>query len=145
MIAIIVGTHGHFAEELVKTSEMICGQSENLRTITLIPGEGAEDLYPKYQTAVKELDTTDGLIIMNDLFGGTPYNAACRIAASLDNTAVVTGVSLPMLIEMLSLQMGGSKMSPDELIDSAVSASQTGVKSFQKSMLTSVTTDNELG
>ena len=48
MLGIIVGTHGHLAEELVNTCAMICGQPDNLTTVTLVPGEGPEALMAKY-------------------------------------------------------------------------------------------------
>ena len=68
MLGIIVGTHGHLAEELVNTCAMICGQPDNLTTVTLVPGEGPEDLMAKYNKAMEEMDTTNGVIILNDLF-----------------------------------------------------------------------------
>lgn len=64
MLGIIVGTHGHLAEELVKTCAMICGEPENLKTVTLVPGEGPDDLIAKYNKAIEEMDTTNGVIIL---------------------------------------------------------------------------------
>ena len=54
MLGIIVGTHGHLAEELVNTCAMICGQPDNLTTVTLVPGEGPEDLMAKYNKRWKK-------------------------------------------------------------------------------------------
>ena len=105
MLGIIVGTHGHLAEELVNTCAMICGQPDNLKTVTLVPGEGPDDLIAKYNKAIKEMDTTNGVIILNDLFGGSPYNAACRIAINDENCGIVTGVSLPMLVEVINYRL----------------------------------------
>lgn len=135
MLAIIVGTHGHFAEELVKTSEMICGKAENLKTITLVPGEGAEDLDQKYLDAIAQMDSADGVIILNDLFGGSPYNAACRVAVHESNYGIVTGVNLPMLIEMISLQMADEKLSIQEVMQRAVDAVGAGAQTFHKSQM----------
>ena len=56
MFAIIVGTHGLFAEELVRSCEMICGEQKNVRAVTLVPGEGPDDVVKKYEEAIKELD-----------------------------------------------------------------------------------------
>ena len=55
MLGIIVGTHGHLAEELGNTCAMICGQPDNLTTVTLVPGEGPEDLMAKYNKAMEQL------------------------------------------------------------------------------------------
>lgn len=144
MLGIIVGTHGHLAEELVNTCAMICGKPENLRTVTLVPGEGPDDLEKKYQKAIAELDTAQGLIILNDLFGGSPYNAACRIAALDGSYGVVTGVSLPMLIEVVNYCIGAcDEATIAEALEKATEAASMGVQKFQKDMVEK--TDDEEG
>ena len=100
MFAIIVGTHGLFAEELVHSCEMICGEQKNVRAVTLVPGEGPDDVVKKYEEAIKELDCSGGVLFLNDLFGGSPYNAACRLVIANEAYGIVTGVNLPMLIAM---------------------------------------------
>ena len=132
MFGIIVGTHGRFAEELVKSCEMICGEQKNVRAVTLIPGEGPDDVIRKYQAAIKELDCDGGVLFLNDLFGGSPFNAACRMAAGdaennlprSDNYGVVTGVNLPMLIEMTQLQMMDDGDDIKSIMEKAVEAAQ---------------------
>lgn len=138
MLGIIVGTHGHFAEELVKTSEMIMGKTENLATVTLVPGEGPEDLIVKYNKAIEGMDTSDGVIILNDLFGGSPYNAACRIAINNDKYGVVTGVSLPMLVEVINYRLCNSEdINIRDLIEKAVEANVVGAQTFHASQVES--------
>ena len=66
MFAIIVGTHGLFAEELVRSCEMICGEQKNVRAVTLVPGEGPDDVVKKYKEAIKELDCSGGVLFLND-------------------------------------------------------------------------------
>ena len=56
MFAIIVGTHGKFSEELVKTCEMICGATKNVQAVTLVPGEGPDDVVKKYEDAMANSD-----------------------------------------------------------------------------------------
>lgn len=131
MLAIIVGTHGNFASELIKTCEMICGTITNVKAVTLVPGEGSDDLAVKYEAALKELDTKDGVIFLNDLFGGSPYNAACRIAVHEEKYGIVTGVNLPMLVEMVSYQF--SNLAVDDIkkvMQKAVEAGQAGTQTF---------------
>lgn len=136
MLGIIVGTHGHLAEELVKTCAMICGQPENLKTVTLVPGEGPENLIAKYNEAIKEMDTTNGVIILNDLFGGSPYNAACRIAINDEKYGIVTGVSLPMLIEVINYRLySGDDANVQSAMEKAVEASISGTQKFHKSQV----------
>ena len=105
MFAIIVGTHGKFSEELVKTCEMICGATQNVAAVTLVPGEGPDDVVKKYEEAIAKMDTEGGVLFLNDLFGGSPYNAACRLVINNEKYGIVTGVNLPMLIEMVGAQM----------------------------------------
>ncbi len=136
MLGIIVGTHGHLAEELIKTCAMICGKPENLATVTLVPGEGPDDLIAKYNEAIKTLDTSNGVIILNDLFGGSPYNAACRIAINDDKCGIVTGVSLPMLIEVINYRLcNGASSNVQDAMEKAVEASATGAQKFHKSQV----------
>ena len=133
MFAILVGTHGSFATELVKTCEMICGATANVKAITLVPGEGPDDVVAKYEAAIAEMDTENGVIFLNDLFGGSPYNAACRLAIGNENYGIVTGVNLPMLIETIGLQLTAGDMGIKEIIEKAVAAGQGGVQTFHAS------------
>lgn len=135
MLAIIVSTHGNFAAELVKTCEMICGAMQNVKTVALLPGESADDVVGKYEAALKELDTDDGVIFLNDLFGGSPYNAACRIAVNEEGYGIVTGVNLPMLIEMVGAQLINEKTDIRELMQKAIDAGQAGIQSFHSSAI----------
>jgi PTS system, mannose/fructose/sorbose family, IIA component len=135
MLAIIIGTHGYFARELLSTAEMIFGSSSNVKSIHLIPGKGVEDLVKEYEAALEELDTKDGVIFLNDLFGGSPYNAACRIAMQSDGYGVVAGVNLPMLIEMLSIQSNTEGISIVELTEKAIEAGKMGLNNFHRTLL----------
>ena len=135
MFGIIVGTHGRFAEELVKSCEMICGEQSNVRAVTLVPGEGPDDVVAKYEIAIKELDCADGVLFLNDLFGGSPYNAACRLVISNEAYGIVTGVNLPMLIEMCSAQMADDGSDVKALMERAVEAGRNGTQTFHASQI----------
>jgi PTS system mannose-specific IIA component/PTS system mannose-specific IIB component len=135
MFGIIVGTHGLFAEELVKSCEMICGEQKNVAAVTLIPGEGPDDVVAKYEEAIKKLDCEDGVLFLNDLFGGSPYNAACRLVISNEKYGIVTGVSLPMLIEMCSAQLADDGSDIKALMERAVEAGRSGLQTFHASQI----------
>ena len=135
MFGIIVGTHGRFAEELLKSCEMICGEQKNVRAVTLVPGEGPDDVVEKYEAAIKELDCADGVLFLNDLFGGSPYNAACRLVIGNENYGIVTGVNLPMLIEMCSAQMMDDGSDIKALMEKAVEAGKNGTQTFHASQI----------
>ena len=135
MLAIIIGTHGQFAGELLKTAEMIFGSVQNAKAIHLIPGKGVEDLVQEYEDALQELDTSDGVIFLNDLFGGSPYNAACRLVMKNEQYGIVSGANLPMLIEMISEQLSDEQTDILGLMDKAVQAGRAGMHVFHASTL----------
>ena len=135
MFAIIVGTHGLFAKELVRSCEMICGEQKNVRAVTLVPGEGPDDVVKKYEEAIKELDCSGGVLFLNDLFGGSPYNAACRLVIANEAYGIVTGVNLPMLIEMASAQLVDDGSDIKALMEKAVAAGKNGTQTFHSSQI----------
>lgn len=135
MFGIIVGTHGIFAQEILKSCEMICGEQKNVRAVTLIPGEGPDDVVKKYEAAIAELDCDGGVLFLNDLFGGSPYNAACRLVIGNENYGIVTGVNLPMLIEMCSAQMMDDGSDIKALMEKAVEAGKNGTQTFHASQI----------
>ncbi|MEQ8155413.1 MAG: mannose/fructose/sorbose PTS transporter subunit IIA [Clostridiaceae bacterium] len=130
MIGIIVATHGKFSKEIIGSAEMIFGKQENVISVTFEPGESADGLVDKYKEAMKELKYEDGLLFFVDLFGGSPYNAASRIVMEEENMDIVTGVSLPMLLEAF-----GSKdiVALPELVEIAMNSARDAVKSFKAS------------
>lgn len=135
MISVIIGTHGMFSEEILKSAEMIFGTQENVGAVTFKPGEGVEALVEKYNMLIKKMDSKDGVLFMVDLFGGSPFNAASLIAVKNENMEIVTGVNLPMILEVL-----GSRefLSMSELLkvatDSGKDAIKTLSKNFQENM-----------
>ena len=131
MVAIVVGSHGNFSKELVKSGEMICGIQENVGYVTFQTGESADGLVGKYEEVLAKLDCKDGVLFMVDLFGGSPYNAASRIAINNDNMDIISGVNLPMYLE-ISQAMSFSTVS--ELVNTALSTTIDTIKSFRKSM-----------
>ena len=129
MIALIIGSHGLFSEELLKSSEMVFGSQLNIATVTFKPGEGTDNLLEKYNDALSKLDCKDGVLFMVDLFGGSPFNAASTIAIKNPNMEIVTGVNLPMLLEVF-----GSRDSStlEELVSVAENAGKNSIKKLLK-------------
>lgn len=131
MVAVVIGTHGKFSEELLKSSEMIFGKQDNVGYITFKPGEGLEDLVSKYTEVINGLDSKDGVLFMVDLFGGSPYNAASMMAIENENMDVVTGINLPMLLETFG-NMSFSNL--EELVNVAKNAGHESIKSFKETI-----------
>ena len=124
MVAVIVAAHGHLAEGLIASSAMIAGPQEDLVAVTFDPSEGPDDLLAKYAAAV-EKSSSDHYLILVDLLGGSPYNAAARFAAQREDADVVTGVNLPMLSEVLGRRRVGGTL--PELVETARTAGAGGV------------------
>ena len=101
-IGIIVATHGHLAESLVETADLILQRESGLHPFAFLADEDAKTASRKLQALVKKCDKGSGVIILVDLFGGTPGTLALSM---LEETAleVVTGVNLPMAVAAATL------------------------------------------
>ncbi|HEY0209678.1 PTS mannose transporter subunit IIAB [Acerihabitans sp.] len=128
-IAIIIGTHGSAAEQLLKTAEMILGAQQNVAWIDFVPGENAETLIEKYTARIAQLDTQEGVLFLVDTWGGSPFNAASRIVVDKENYEVVTGVNIPMLAETFMARDDNPAFA--ELVSVAVETGRAGVKALK--------------
>lgn len=128
-IAIVIGTHGWAAEQLLKTAEMLLGEQENVGWIDFVPGENAETLIEKYMAQLEKLDTRSGVLFLVDTWGGSPFNAASRIVVDKEHHEVVAGVNIPMLVETLMAR--DDNPSFDELVALAVETGREGVKALK--------------
>lgn len=128
-IAIMIGTHGWAAEQLLKTAEMLLGEQENVGWIDFVPGENAETLMEKYQTRLAEMDSAQGVLFLVDTWGGSPFNAASRLVVDKENYDVVAGVNIPMLVEVLMARDDNPTF--HELVALAVETGREGVKALK--------------
>ncbi|PQX93723.1 PTS mannose transporter subunit IIAB [Cronobacter sakazakii] len=128
-IAIVIGTHGWAAEQLLKTAEMLLGEQENVGWIDFVPGENAETLIEKYNAQLEKLDTSKGVVFLVDTWGGSPFNAASRIVVGKPHYEVVAGVNIPMLVETLMARDDDPAF--DELVAIAVETGREGVKALK--------------
>ncbi|TPV33089.1 PTS mannose transporter subunit IIAB [Pantoea anthophila] len=128
-IAIVIGTHGWAAEQLLKTAEMLLGEQENVGWIDFVPGENAETLIEKYETQLAKLDTTQGVLFLVDTWGGSPFNAASRIVVDKPQYEVIAGVNIPMLVETLMARDDNPTLG--ELVAVAVETGREGVKALK--------------
>lgn len=128
-IAIVIGTHGWAAKQLLKTAEMLLGEQENVGWIDFVPGENAETLIEKYNAQLAKLDTSKGVLFLVDTWGGSPFNAASRIVVDKEHYEVVAGVNIPMLVETFMAR--DDNPSFDELVALAVETGREGVKALK--------------
>ena len=101
MIGIVLFGHGKLAEEFVRAAEMILGTQKVLFPIGVEPEEGEAIIIKRLKQAIAEADRGEGVLLLTDMFGGTPMNMSCRY---LDDTRVevVTGLNLAALIKALT-------------------------------------------
>ena len=104
MVGLVVASHGRLADELVHTAEQIVGTLPAVATCNIEPGTSIEDLRAQMKQAVARVDEGDGVIVMADLFGGTPCKESLMMCQSGRNVEVLCGVNLPMLLKANSLR-----------------------------------------
>lgn len=120
-------THGTMADGLMDAARMIVGEKEALAPIQLREEDDVEGLMARVETAIEEVDSGDGVLVLVDLPGASPFNASARIAMENDSVNVVTGVNLPMLAEMLVQREGNSL---EQLAELSKNAGTGGVKTL---------------
>ncbi|MDC9604213.1 PTS mannose transporter subunit IIAB [Xenorhabdus griffiniae] len=128
-IAIMIGTHGAAAEQLLRTTEMLIGEQENVSYIDFVPGENADTLFEKYNQKLESLDTEQGVLFFVDTWGGSPFNAANRIVVDKDNYEIVTGVNVPMLVEAFMCRDDDPTM--EELVAVALETGKEGIRALK--------------
>ena len=107
MIGVLVTTHGNVGAELIKAVEMIKGATQGVLHLSMDQTKGVEELKKELTAAIKKLDQGQGVLILTDLFGGTPSNIALSLLKT-GKVEVVTGVNLPMLLKLSEMQEGVS-------------------------------------
>ncbi len=101
MIGIVLVSHGNLANEFAKTLEHIVGPQENLITVSLFPDDDMEIKRKEIQDAVEQVEKNQGVVILTDMFGGTPSNLAHSLLKG-QNVEIVAGMNLPLLIKLVS-------------------------------------------
>ena len=102
MIGVVVVTHGQLATELLNAAETIVGELPRFAAVSIGWHEDTEDAREEIGQAVAHVDQGQGVIILTDMFGGTPSNLAMTFLEA-NKVEVITGVNLPMLIKLASV------------------------------------------
>lgn len=101
MIGAVVVTHGQLAQELVASAEMIVGEVRFLGQVSIGWNEDVNDSRREIDAAIRGVDQGKGVLVLTDMFGGTPSNIAFSFLKS-GKVEIVTGVNLPMIIKFAS-------------------------------------------
>jgi mannose PTS system EIIA component len=107
MVGLVVVGHFHFAREMIAAAEMILGEQEQLAHVDIMPDEDMDAIRRKVAGAIKGVASGQGVLILTDMFGGTPSNISLSFLNE-GNVEVVTGVNLPMLIKLATYREGRS-------------------------------------
>jgi PTS system mannose-specific IIA component len=103
MIGLVLVTHGRLAEEFVHALEHIVGRQEGIETVCIGPDDRMEARRADITAAVARADKGRGVIILTDMFGGTPSNLAISLLV-LGKVEVVAGLNLPMLVKLTRIR-----------------------------------------
>lgn len=123
MIGIIVTGHGRFSEGMLSSLSMIAGNTEALIGVNFLESESTEDLDKNLLNAYTELrKTCEGVIIVCDLYGGSPFKSAAMLSVEQENVSVLAGINLASCLELIFARL-----------------SETNAQSLANSMLEKVT------
>ena len=131
MIGILLVTHGTLAEGFKDAAQLIVGEQDNFSTIGLFSEDSVDDLPERIEEAVNNFEDIDGILILADLFGASPFNASARFINTYKAMPanVIAGINLGMLLEVL---MQREFMTVSELSDLAMQSGQKGMVSFDQ-------------
>lgn len=121
MIGMVLVTHGRLAEEFVNATEHVVGPQDQVRAISIGPDDDMEQRRDDILKAVAEVETGSGVILLTDMFGGTPSNLAISVMEKA-SVEVIAGINLPMLIKLASVR------SDDDMEKAVTAAQESGRK-----------------
>jgi mannose PTS system EIIA component len=103
MIGMVLVTHGNLAKEFIAAIEHVVGPQKNILAVCIGPDDDMENRRSDIETAAKNVDDGDGVVLLTDMFGGTPSNLAISLMGK-PNIEVIAGINLPMLIKLATLR-----------------------------------------
>ncbi len=118
MIGLVLVSHGRLAEELRLALEHVVGPQRNVATICIGPDDDIETRRSDIQDSIAKVDTGDGVVLLTDMFGGTPSNLAISLM-NRPGVEVIAGVNLPMLVKLAKVR---GKQTLPECVDCAQTA-----------------------
>ena len=121
MIGLVLVTHGRLAEEFVVAMEHVVGPQERIGTVCIGPEDDMEERRADIAKAIADVDAGQGVIVLTDLFGGTPSNLAISLMET-GRIEVIAGINLPMLI-----RVGGARKAM-QVAEAVAAAREAGRK-----------------
>lgn len=121
MIGLILVSHRNLAQEMKAVMEHVVGAQENVESVGIFPNDDMEQRRSEIQEKIAKVNTGDGVIVLTDMFGGTPSNLAISMMTQ-DKVEVLAGMNLPMLIKLAQVR------STLPLKEAVISAQDAGKK-----------------
>jgi PTS system mannose-specific IIA component len=103
MIGIVIVTHGKLAEAFVTVTEHVVGKQTHMKAVGIEPEDDAEKAREQIVAAIREVNAGQGVVVLTDMFGGTPSNLAISVMKQ-EGVEVIAGVNLPMTIKLASVR-----------------------------------------
>jgi PTS system mannose-specific IIA component len=104
MIGVVVVTHCHLAEELICAAQLVVGEElRQFQGVSVEPKDGSDAIREKILAAIRKVDGGRGVLILTDMYGGTPSNISLSFLEE-KKVEVITGVNLPMLLKLATYQ-----------------------------------------
>ncbi|HFR2931417.1 TPA: PTS sugar transporter subunit IIB [Streptococcus pyogenes] len=135
-IGIIIASHGKFAEGIHQSGSMIFGEQEKVQVVTFMPNEGPDDLYGHFNNAIQQFDADDEILVLADLWSGSPFNQASRVAGENPNRkmAIITGLNLPMLIQAYTERLMDAGAGVEQVAANIIKESKDGIKALPEDL-----------
>ena len=131
MVGIIVVSHGNMAAGMLEATRMIVGEMEGIVAVGLQEADAVENLMERITDAISSVDTGDGVLILVDVFGASPFNASARLAMVRDKIEVISGMNLPMLLEIAIQQSEGDL---DALVHTALDVGSSSIRTLSQTL-----------
>ena len=107
MVGVVLVTHPQLGEEFIRSAEMICGKMPRVLTVSIDTRKEVEELRREIAEAIKKVEEGDGVLILTDMFGGTPSNMSLAFLQE-GRVEVLSGLNLPMMIKLSNCREGRS-------------------------------------
>lgn len=127
MLGIVLISHGDMADGMLNSAGMFFGETglQQVTTVSLYPENSPEEFDVKLADAIKAVNSGEGVVVLADMLGGTPGNRAAYVCS--DDIQVITGMNLPIFMELLGLRMAG-----EVDVNNLISTARDGIVSLNK-------------
>ncbi|WP_338975549.1 mannose/fructose/sorbose PTS transporter subunit IIB [Lactococcus petauri] len=135
-IGIVIASHGEFAAGIKQSGSMIFGEQEKVQAVTFMPNEGPDDLRAKIEAAIATFDAEDEVLVLADLWSGSPFNQASAVMGANPErkVAIITGLNLPMLIQAYTERMMDASAGVEQVTANIIKEAKAGIKALPEEL-----------